>query len=139
MGFIFDSSFDEVFDVSIENADVDGVTYEDNIFGGHDIFDDGVNVGHSEDNIFQGEDYYDADHRLVAHTQDNGIGGEYVYSDDGFEGTLVKSLVGDDIFYGADGTITHLDFNDVGNGSAIMQFDDPLAHINSYIMPDLIL
>ena len=139
MSSLFDSGFDDIFDTDIENGDYDGITYHDNIFGGHDILDDHVQVGHSEDNIFGGHDYYDSDHHLIARTEDNGIGGENIYSHDGFEGVLVKSDVGDDIFYGADGCVEHLDYSDVGNGSMIMQFDDPLAHISSYIMPDLIL
>lgn len=136
---VFDSSFDDVFDTVVKNGDVDGITYEDNIFGGNNILDDDVSVGHSENNIFNGKDYFNEDHQLVIRTEDNGIGGENIYSQDGFEGTLVRSDVGDDIFYGADGTIEHLTFTDGGNGSAIMQFDDPLAHISSYVMPDLIL
>lgn len=139
MSSLFDSGFDDMFDTVVRNGDYDGITYEDNIWGGHDIHDDYIDVGHSEDNVFGGEDYYDSDHQFMIRTQENGIGGEYVYSRDGFEGTLVKSNVGDDIFYGADGSVEHMDYIDGGNGSMIMQFDDPLAHISSYVMPDLIL
>ena len=139
MSYLFGTGFDVVFDTEIENGDYDGISYASNVFGGNDIYDDDIHVGHSEENIFGGEDYYDDNHQLIVRTQDNGIGGEYIYSQEGFEGTLVQNDVGDDIFYGGDGLVEHLDFVDYGNGSAIMQFDDPLAHVSSYIMPDLIL
>ena len=139
MSFSLSSSFDDVFDTEFDSGDYDNISYEDNIFGGDNIYDDGVYVGHSEANIFGGKDYYDDDNQQMIHTASNGIGGLNVYSDEGYEGTLVESSNGDDIFYGADGTIEHLDFTDCGNGSMILQFDDPLAHISSYVMPDLIL
>ena len=146
---MFDT-FDDVFDVHSFHGEQNDLGYEfehgdghvvgqDNIYGGHNFYEDGVYAGHSEENILGGQDYYDEENQHVARTEDNGIGGMYVYSDEGYEGTFLPSLNGHDTFYGEDGSITHMDLNDVGNGSYMMDFDDPLAHIDSYIMPDLLL
>lgn len=142
--------FDDMFDDHSFHGTHDALGYEyqhgnghvagqDNIYDGHNFYEDGVFVGHSEANIFGGQDYYDHQNLQVAHTEDNGIGGMHVYSNDGYEGTFVHTDYGQNTFYGEDGSITHMDLNDVGNGSYMMNFDDPLAHIDSYIMPDLLL
>lgn len=139
MSFLLGDIFDNVFDDTYDNGEYDNISYLENNRGGVDIYDDNLLVGHSEDNIFDGEDYYNNDNQRILHTEDNGIGGLNIYSSDGYEGTLVNNDIGSDIFYGANGSIEHLNVEDFGNGSAIMQFDDPLAHISSYIMPNLIL
>lgn len=125
---MFDSDFDNVF----------GDT-KANIFGGKNFYDDDVCVGYSRENIFGGEDYFDDDNQFVARSMDNNIGGMSLWSRQGYEGTIDFNDVGDDIFYGADGEITHFDFDTVGNGVQIMQYDDPLVHVMHYVMPDLIL
>ena len=142
--------FDDMFDTHSFHGSHNDLGYEfqygnshvvghDNIYDGHDFYENGVYAGHSEANIFGGQDYYDQHNQHVAHTEENGIGGMYVYSDDGFEGTYEHMQDGHDTFYGDEGMISHMDLNDVGNGSYMMDFDDPLAHIDSYIMPDLLL
>ena len=64
------------------------VSVEENIHDGHDYIQDGIRMGHTEKNIFDGEDIYDENHQFVGRTMDNGIGGEFVYSNHGFEGTF---------------------------------------------------
>lgn len=121
------------------HGDAGHVHAENNIFEGHDYIVDGVHVGHSEANIFNGMDHYDANHHLIARTVDNGIGDHYVYSHDGFEGVFHHDDGGHNSFMDFDGHITHLDTVHDGNVSHIMSYDDPLAHIDGYIMPDLLL
>lgn len=121
------------------NNEAGYVQAEENIFGGHDFITDGVHDGHSESNIFNGHDYYNAEHQLVGRTMDDGIGGEYVYSHDGFEGVFRHDTEGHETFMDSEGDITHFDSAYDGNASHIMSYDDPLAHIDGYIMPDLIL
>ena len=128
MSDIFETDFDHVFG-SVNNS-----RFDNNDFG-----EEHWDFGHSERNIFGGEDLYDNDNCFFARTIDNGIGEFNLYSNQGYEGTIDFNDVGDDIFYGEDGTITHFDFDMVGNSSQIMQYDDPLAHVIHYIMPDLIL
>lgn len=144
---LFDMEFGHGFDETTSNIfgghdysnDTHDIHTEDNIYGGHDIYDHGVYVGHTESNQVGGEDFYDEHNQHQLHTQDNGIGGKYIYSEHGFEGTLDSFHDGDDIFYDANGDIEHIGMGDAGNGSTILQYDDPLAHINSYIMPELLL
>lgn len=138
MNCIFDEQFDDIFDNTYDE-DVMDIVYKDNIFGGKDVFDDNVLIAHSKANLFGGEDYYDENNQRIAHTEDNGFGGLNIYSNEGYEGALEKNCEGDDIFYGTNGSIEHLKVEEYGNGSAIMQFDDPLAHLSSYIMPSLII
>ena len=147
---LFEHDFDDAFDFGHEHFsaddnifgghdDIHGGHSEDNIFGGHDNIHDGIHDGHSEENIFGREDYYDSNNHLIARAIDNGLGGEFIYSDHGFEGMLEHGIDGHDTFYGSDGDITHFDIFEAGNASHIMDYDDPLAHIDSYIMPDLLL
>lgn len=147
---LFESEFDHVFSHSSLDSfrDDDGYHYtsgenhvhaQDNIFGGHDFYENGVYAGHSEANIFGGQDYYDEHHIHTGHTESNGIGGMHVYGNEGFEGTFVHNDVGHDMFMSDMGDYTHFSGTEVGNASHIMDYDDPLDHIDSYIMPDMIL
>lgn len=146
---LFENDFDEAFNTHSFDAthnehgyeydnEIGHVQASENMNGGHDFLQDGVYSGHSEENVLGGRDYYDESHHLVAKTMDNGIGGEYVYSNHGFEGTLNHSIEGHDTFYGS-GEVIHFDSMESGNASHIMSYDDPLSHIDSYIMPDLLL
>lgn len=106
-----------------------------------DIFDSDFDdvFGNERPNIFNGKDFYDDDGNFVARTMDTGIGSIGIYSSHGWEGNMDFNDVGDDIFYGTDGDIVHFDFDTTGNGMQIMQYEDPLAHVIHYVMPDLIL
>ncbi len=110
----------------------------DNIHGGHDYMLNGSFHGHSEPNIMGGNNYYDEHNHMVAHTEDNGIGGMAVYDENGIVGNFTHSFFSN-TFSDFQGGVHHFDHVETGNGGYIMNFDDPLEHISSYIMPDLIL
>jgi len=89
----------------------------DNIFGGHDLFDKHGNYhGHAENNISGGHDLSDKHGNYLGHAENNISGGHDLFDKHGN-------------YFG------HTETDLIGNGTSILNFADPLAHINSYKMP----
>lgn len=75
--------------------------------------------------------YYDG--KLVHSHQPNGLGGEMVTDAGGH--VLRSSVSGDVPFDGNDYSSTVPAPMDMSNASQILNYDDPLSHSGSYIMP----
>ncbi len=110
----------------------------DNIYHGHDFHDDnGITYGHSEPNAMGGYNYFDTNNHMVAHTESY-VHGTTIYSDAGIEGTW-QDLYPDQVFHEFDGGTYHYGQSySCGNLGDMMGYEDPLAHISDYIMPDLL-
>lgn len=130
----------------------------DNIFNGHDTFINGKNVcstspniqhgydiygpnggmtGYSMANILGGQDFYDSHGARVAYSQDNIADGHDLYDD---HSNLIASsshnIAGaEDVYH--NGQLVSTSLPSVAGIDTVINYDDPLAHIGSYVMPPL--
>lgn len=91
--------------------------------GSVDIIKDGRVVSHVQPNVFGGEDVYHGT-KLHSMTIPNEMGGVDIYSGDmEHNGMTMPNVFGGEDYLSAQGNI-----------SDIMQYDDPLSHVNQYWM-----
>jgi hypothetical protein len=125
----------------------------DNIHGGKTVTGtDGTSVS-SQENVFGGQSFYE-NHQEIAHTKPNVFGGVDVYEDhsktgysrEEVDGTMKmynadNSPIGE-VYTNADGSTQAVDQGQVMMTSTetsyglntVMHYDDPLAHVQTYMM-----
>lgn len=131
-------AFDNIFGGHDYNIDGHHYHTEENSLGEKNIYEDGVLISKTHNNIFEGKDFYDNNHDLIATTKSNIFGGHDLYSDD-------HNYIGS-THPGVDG-VSYIDYNgtnlveahDVGNFTTIIGHSDPLAHVDNYIMAEMLL
>jgi hypothetical protein len=132
------NAFDNAF--GGHDFQVDNHSYQtrENIFNGQDIYENGQLVAATKPNIFNGVDMHNSQNELIVSTKSNVFGGHDIVSGHGeFEGYTTHDAMGT-TFHDPSGTLSTIPF-DQSNATTILNYQDPLAHIGSYVLPTLIL
>jgi hypothetical protein len=110
----------------------------ENVFNGQDVYEHGQLVASTKSNVFGGVDMHDSHNQLVISTKNNVFGGQDIYSGNGgYEGYTSHDAMGTS-YHDSSGALTTIPFEQ-GNAVTLLNYQDPLAHIGSYVLPTLTL
>lgn len=131
-------AFDNAFGGHDFQVDNHSYQIRENIFHGQDIYENGQLVSSTKPNIFNGVDIHNSQNELIVSTKSNIFGGYDIVSGNGeFEGSIIHDATGIN-YYNQSGVHSMIPIEQ-SNATTILNYQDPLAHIGSYVLPTLIL
>jgi hypothetical protein len=130
------NAFDNAFGGHDFSIDQSSYHTKENLFNGQDVYQNGQLIASTKQNIFGGVDMYNVQNELLVSTKSNMQGGFHIHSMNGYEGAISQDSNGTTHHSQAGLVATTFDH---GNATTILNYNDPLAHIGSYVLPTLIL
>lgn len=131
-------SYDNVFGGHDFLIDEQNYHMQDNIFNGETIYQNGQAVATTIPNALDGMDIYDANNQLIVSTSANVLGGETVFDSNHQQLGNVSHTSYGESFTDMSNIVTHYPM-DHSAIDTILNYQDPLAHVNSFVLPSLIL
>ncbi|NMA69483.1 MAG: hypothetical protein GX958_08715 [Desulfitobacterium sp.] len=130
-------AFDNAYGGHDFQIDSDMYLTKENLLQGQDIYKNGKLVASTKPNPLGGVDLFNPENKLIVSTHENVMEGQNVLSGTGEPlGFTTQDATGT-TFHDLSGALSmHLE---QGNASTILSFQDPLSHVDSYVLPTLIL
>ncbi|NLM20823.1 MAG: hypothetical protein GX207_03645 [Peptococcaceae bacterium] len=130
-------AFDNAFGGHDFQIDNEMYQTRENLIQGQDIYKNGKLVASTKPNMFGGVDMFNSQNEVIVSTHENVMGGQGILSGNGESlGFTTQDAMGT-TFHDHSGALSmHLE---QGNASTILNYQDPLAHVDSYVLPTLIL